>query len=213
MRTPLILRPVVPVLNDIVDGYLTLAELSQRALHLLRGLIALTTLPEAQHPLGIERCLTGECAIAGDDLIEVLASNEVIVHILGHLAPNGELSALLSTAGLCHSQTTIALAAIGLPLDAQLDSLVLLELDRKLIGIRIPGRAPTLGHHLLAVDIDLDIAGIVKNELEKRRALGLDEALVGDIGPSQLEALRQILDTTIVGLQRNGRLSWRTIFI
>ena len=41
----------------------------------------------------------------------------------------------------------------------------------------------------------------------------LDVTLVGNICTSQLEALRQVLDTTIVRLQRNLRLCRRPIFI
>ena len=217
MRAPLILRPVVPVLNDIVDGYLTLAELSEGAFEFLLCLITLTTLPEAQHPLGIERGLASEGAIAGNHLIEVLASNEVIVHILSHLTPDAQLSTLFRTAGLGNTQATVGLTAIGLPFDAQLDALFLLQLDGELIGIGIPGRAPTLRHHFLTVDIHLDVASIIEDELEEIfltlaltfalavagaafAAQRLDKALVGNIGTSQLEALWQVLNATIIRL-------------
>ena len=44
-------------------------------------------------------------------------------------------------------------------------------------------------------------------------ALGLDKAFVGDIGTHQVDALRKVLDTAIVSLQRNLRLLGRNIFI
>ena len=47
VRAPLILGPVVPILYDIVDRNMTLAELSECTLDLILRLIALTTLPEA----------------------------------------------------------------------------------------------------------------------------------------------------------------------
>ena len=100
MTAPLILGPVVPVLHNIVNGDMTLAELSQGTLNLTRGLVALTTLPEAKHPLRIERSLTCQRTIAADYLIEVLTSDEVIIHVLRHLTPDGELFALLLAAGL-----------------------------------------------------------------------------------------------------------------
>ena len=89
MRTPLILGPVVPVLHDIVDRDMTLTELREGTLYLLGCLITLATLPEAQHPLGIEGGLTCQRTIAGNHLVEILASDEVIVHILSHLTPDG----------------------------------------------------------------------------------------------------------------------------
>ena len=158
MRAPLVLGPVVPVLYDVVDGDVALAELREGAHQLILGLVALTALPEAQHPLGIERGLAGEGAIARDDLVEVVALDEIVVHVLRHLAPNGELLALLLAAGLSDTQTTVGLAPIGTPLDAQLDTTVGLEIDGELIGVGVPGGAPALGHHLTAIDIDLDVA-------------------------------------------------------
>ena len=62
-------------------------------------------------------------------------------------------------------QSAIGLAAVRLPLDAQLGALVVRQLDRELIGVGVPGGAPTLGHYLPAVDIHLDIAGIVEHKL------------------------------------------------
>ena len=163
MGAPLILHPVVPVLHDIVAGNLALAELAQRRQNLLLGLIALTTLPEAQHPLGIDGSLTCQRTIAADDLVGILAGNEVIVHVLRHLAPYREL--LLVGVLLRHTQTTIADTTIGTPLDTQLGTTALSQRRIKLIGIRIPGSTPALGHHLLTIDIHLDIAGIVENEM------------------------------------------------
>ena len=63
VTTPLVLGPVVPVLHDVVDGYMTLAELCEGLLDLARGLIAFATLPEAQHPLRVKRCLTRQCTV------------------------------------------------------------------------------------------------------------------------------------------------------
>ena len=158
VASPLILGPVVPVLDNVVDRNMALAEFCQRAFNLILRLITLTALPEAQHPLGIETGLSCQRAIAGNNLIEILACDEIIVHILGHLTPYRELAALLSTTGLGNTQATISLATIRTPLYAELHFPTLLEFTAELIGIRIPSRAPTLGHNLLAIDVDLDIA-------------------------------------------------------
>ena len=69
MRAPLILGPVVPVLYDIVDRYMTLAELRQRTLDFILRLVTLTTLPETKHPLWIKRSLTRQRTIAANHVI------------------------------------------------------------------------------------------------------------------------------------------------
>ena len=64
MGAPLVLSPVVPVLNNVVDGDVTLAELRQVFQNLVLSLVALTALPETQHPLRIDWCLARQGAIA-----------------------------------------------------------------------------------------------------------------------------------------------------
>ena len=158
MTAPLILRPVVPVLYDVVNRDMALTELSQVVLNLARGRIALTTLPEAKHPLRIERSLTCQRAIATNHLVEVLSGDEVVVHILRHLTPDRELFALFLVTWFRNAQTAVGLTAVRTPLDTELHLLAFLEFAAELIGIRIPSRAPTLRHNLLAIDVNLDIA-------------------------------------------------------
>ena len=201
MTAPLVLGPVVPVLHDVVDGYLSLTELSQRREQLVLCLVALTTLPEAQRPLRVERGLARQRAIARDDLVEVLACNEVVVHVARHLAPDGELA--LVGVELGHAQSAIGHVAVGLPLDAQLHAPVLAQHLVEPVGIGIPGCAPTLGHHLLTVDVDLDVASIIEHELILLVGGGLDEALVDHRRAIETEALGQVLDAT--GLRQTGR--------
>ena len=87
MTAPLVFLPVEPVLYDIVNWDMSAAELCQRLFYLAGGLIALTTLPESQCPLGIERGTTGQCTITRNHLIHILAGNEIVVHVLCHLTP------------------------------------------------------------------------------------------------------------------------------
>ena len=61
---PRVELPVVPVLHDVVDRNLTLAELSQRLLDFSLRLVALAALPETEHPLGINGSLACQRAIA-----------------------------------------------------------------------------------------------------------------------------------------------------
>ena len=211
MAAPLVLRPVVPVLYDIINRNMTLAELSQCFLYLTRSLVALTTLPEAQHPFRIEGCLTCQCTITRNHLVEVLTGNKVVVHITSHLTPDAQLTTLFLTTRLCHTKTTIGLAAIRFPLDTQLSLLAFCQLGGKLIGIGVPGCTPTLRNNLLAVDIHLHVTRIVKNKLIElllafalATALRLDKSFIDDIGTLQVEAFGEILDAAIVCL--NGYL-------
>ena len=64
MGAPLVLSPVIPVLHNIIAGNLTLAELRQVFQNLVLSLVALTALPETQHPLRIDWCLARQGAIA-----------------------------------------------------------------------------------------------------------------------------------------------------
>ena len=105
------------------------------------------------------------CAIARDDVVHRLAGYEVVVHVAGHLAPDGERLAVVDAAGLGHAQAAVALATIGQPLDAQLRLLALLQGALELIGIGVPGSTPAFGHHLFAVNIYLNISGVVEDEL------------------------------------------------
>ena len=230
MTAPLVLGPVVPVLYDIIDGDMALTELCECTFNLVLCLVALTALPEAQHPFGIKAGLTRQGAIARDYLVKILAGNKVIVHILCHLTPHGEFATLLIATGLSHTQTTIGLTTIWLPLDTQLDTLLLLHRHLKLIGIGVPGCAPTLWHHFLAIDINLDVTAIIENKLiqffqaltlavaftvttTSITAFRFNEALVEHIGTCQLEAFGEILDTPIIGFQCYLRLRRCTIFI
>ena len=56
--------PVVPVLHDIVNRNMALAELSQSLLNLCLRLVSLAALPETEHPLRINRSLARQGAIA-----------------------------------------------------------------------------------------------------------------------------------------------------
>ena len=67
---------------------MTLAELAEVLLDVLRRLVTLAALPETQHPLRVEAGLTRQCAVTGNNLVEVTSGNKVVVHVLGHLAPD-----------------------------------------------------------------------------------------------------------------------------
>ena len=204
MGTPLVLRPVVPVLDDVVDRYLTTAELAECLLNLGARLVTLTTLPEAQRPLGVDGSLTRQCAVAGDNLVGITAGNEVIVHVARHLGPDAQ--PVLLAAVHRGTQSAVADASIRFPLDAQLVATTLHQLFLELIGVGVPCRTPAFGHYLLATDIHLDITGIVEDEVEARGHVGFDKSLVDHLCAVEHKALRQVFDATRFRLLCQHRL-------
>ena len=131
---------------------------------------------------------------------------------------------LLFAAGLSHTQATVSLATIGAPLDTQLYPTALLQIGGELIGIGVPSRTPALRHYLLTIDIDLDIARVIQDELIVQFTVysgewtvstvhWLDVAFVNDIGALEVEVLGEVLDAAIVGLLGDERFLGRTIFI
>ena len=206
VRAPLVLHPVVPVLHDVVDRNLALAELSECADDFIGGLVALTTLPEAQHPLRIDGSLTCQRAITRDNLVSILTSDEVVVHILRHLRPDAQ--AFLGTGAGRGTQATVADASVRLPLHAQLVAAALHQLFLELIGIGVPGRTPALRHHLFAPDIHLNISGIVEDEVKGRGDGRFDETLIDHSGTIEVEALRQVLDAARLRLPCQFGFLW-----
>ena len=200
MASPLILLPVVPVLHNVVNRDMTLPELCQGARQFVGSLVAFTALPEAHHPLRIDGCLACQSAVTTDDLIHVLACNEVIIHVAAHLTPDAQLPLFLCCTRLSHTQTAITHAAIGLPLDAHRILLASLQGHSKLVRIGVPCCAPTLSHHFLAVDIDFNIACVIEDELVVARLGSLDGTLIHHLRTLQPEALGQVLNAPLVRL-------------
>ena len=206
---------------------MSLAELAERLHNLILRLVALAALPETQSPLRVERGTARQRAVARDDIVQRLAGNEVVVHVACHLAPDGQTLAVVAGAGLSHAQSAVRLTAIGLPLYAQVGTLSRAQGCFKLIGIGIPGRAPTFAHYFLAVDVNLDVTGIVENELVATRSrlhivlvpsrgqrvaygFRLYVAFVHHVSTIEVEALRQVLDAAgIVGHLRGRQLIFK----
>ena len=87
VRAPGVGAPVLPVLHDVVEGDLALAELLDDIKRLVGGLVTLARLPEAEDPVGQHCGLAGEEAIAGDDLIGGGAVDEGVVDAVADLRP------------------------------------------------------------------------------------------------------------------------------
>ena len=81
--------PVLPVLDDAVEGHVQGAILVDDALGLASTLIALFRLPEAVGPQGEHGDVATEVAHLGDDTVGALAIHKVIVHAIAYLGVEG----------------------------------------------------------------------------------------------------------------------------
>ena len=145
VATPSVLGPVIPVEDDVVDRNLPVAEALERTEHLVLRVVFLAALPVAHSPLGHDRRLAREGAVAGDNVVHVVPCDEVIIQLLRHLAPPRLFGLLLGSDGLHDAEAGVGDAAVGLPFDLEGDTLARLEVDGKLIAVGVPRRAPTLG--------------------------------------------------------------------
>ena len=197
MAPPLVRQPVLPVLDDVVDGNLPLAELRQRAHEfLLRG-IALPALPEAEGPLRIQGGLAGEGAVAADDLVIIGARHEVEVQLGLELRPEAQAGLVLRALGHGDLQAEVGNAAVGLP--GHLDRFPFARLEMNLVAeaVGVPGRTPAAGHHFLAADFRGLEAGIVLGEIVIPLHRRLDLAFVGHDGALERQ-LGQVADQPLV---------------
>ena len=133
VRAPGVCAPVLPVLHDVVEGNLALAELLDHVEELVGGLVPLARLPQAEDPVGQHGGFAGEEAIAGDDLIGGRAVDEGVIDAVADLRPEG---------GVCSGRR-------GLPLEGEGGLLlgIILDLD----GVLVPGEK---------MDEDLIVGGV-----------------------------------------------------
>ena len=117
MASPRILLPVQPVDDDVVDGNPTFAEFLQGREHLLLRVVLFTTLPITHCPLRHNRALAGQCTIAADHLVHIVAIYEVIVYLVLHFAPPGEFVLLFIGHRAEHSQSAVRDLPVGFPLN------------------------------------------------------------------------------------------------
>ena len=197
MASPLVLLPVMPVLDDVVNRNLPLAELRKRAHELVLRGIALAALPEAEGPLRIQRGLAGEGAVAADDLVIVVARHEVEVQLGLEFRPEAQALLLLHALGHGDLQAEVGNTAVGLP--EHLDGLALADLEMDLVAeaVRVPGRTPAAGHHFFSTDLGALETGVILGEIVITGHRSLEFSLI--FHESALERqLGQVADPALV---------------
>ena len=181
------------------------AELLHVVLNVLAALIALTALPETEGPLRIKRSLAGKRTVTGNHLIEILTSDEIIVHIRRHFTPDAQLVLLCLRTRSCYAESAVRNITIWLPLDTDWSPYALLDRSFKLIRVRIPGCTPALRHNQFAIDINLHVTGIIEDKLIETVTWSLHITLVHHLGAIQCKPLWQVLNAALVGLVANLR--------
>src|SRR5262252_251764 len=92
--------PPEPVLDDIVDGNMQLTIFRGHTENFILRLVAILALPETVRPLAEHRDLSGQLAIAGDDLVDFGTVEKVVVDDVGDLRTDIEVigKAIIETA-------------------------------------------------------------------------------------------------------------------
>ena len=193
VTAPRVFGPVEPVLDDVIERDLQVAVLLDDVDDLTFRVVTLARLPEAVRPFRHHHGLAGERAIAGDDLVHVLAGHVPIVDRLRDIAGEPHRMAIGRGERIVVEQRDIA--CVRLPLDPHRDALAL---GHRQVEVRVPGipvLAPAV-EHFLAVRKHLEIARAVELELVHAADVGRHVA-----GPHNL--LR--LDRVTRGVLATGR--------
>ena len=169
MATPCIFFPVIPILYDIINRNLPLAELLQRISHLILSMVMLPTLPESHRPLRHNWRLARQGAITTDYLIHILACDKVIVDLWIHLAPPRLFCLLFLWHRIVRTETKACCVTIRIPLDTDWHPFLSFQMSRKLIVCRVPCLTEAFFQHQLIVQINLCItSGIQIKEIVTR---------------------------------------------
>ena len=176
---PLVVFPVLPVLDNVVHRDMSLAQLLEGFYQVfLRG-IPLAALPETQHPLGHHGCLTGELAVVLDYRIIAFSAQEIVVQLGFTLAPEGEL-VLLHRPVRLHPKANVGYIPVRFPVNADGRGHAGFQVHGVLVAVGVPGRTPAAAHHFLPTDYRALETGIVLNKVVIACLMGGYSAFVGD---------------------------------
>ena len=149
-------------------------------------------MPVAHSPFRHDGGLSGQLAVAFDDVVHVVAIDEIVVDAVLHLAPPAHVELFLRVTGIVGAESAISHGAVGFPLNLQGDTLSGLKIIGEFVAVGVPGRAPAFGHHLLAVDKDAHVAGIIHYELVFARLVSLDFSFIGHVASGEIEILGKV---------------------
>jgi hypothetical protein len=79
--------PVIPVLDEAINGDLQRAVFLSDAQQLIAGRVMLLALPVAVSPFAIHRRLSRQIPVSGNGVVHVFAADEIVVQVVTHLGP------------------------------------------------------------------------------------------------------------------------------
>ena len=123
MAAPLVLFPILPVLDDVVDGNLSPAELRKGPDEIFLGRIPLPALPEPQGPFRHDLGLPGEFPVSPDDLVIAASGDEIEVRFRFEFRPEPETALLLRSLDGGHAESDIGNVTVRFPFDPDRDLL------------------------------------------------------------------------------------------
>ena len=201
MATPLIVLPVLPVLDDIVHRNVAAAHFGQSSHQVLLGGITLPALPEAQHPFGHHGRLAGELAVILDNTVVIVSGHKVIVGHRLELAPESEAVLLFGRLQGRYAQADVRYVPIRIPVDVQGRRNAFLQVDGELVAVGVPRRAPAAAHHFLRADDRALETGIVLDKVIIPGFAGRNGSVVSNLGAHQLH-FRQVPDGPFILIEQ-----------
>ena len=153
VRTPGIGTPVLPILHDVVEGNLPLAELPDHIERLIGCLVALPRLPQAEDPVRHHGRLAGKQTIAVNDPVSGRAVDKVIVGAFADLRPQRGVGVRRGRL----PQEVQGILLFGIVFNADWVLVAGFKMDSNLV-IRGKPVLPPVVHHQFAVEPYLDAA-------------------------------------------------------
>ena len=195
MAAPLVVLPVLPVLDDIVHRNVAPAHLGEGFHQFRLGGVTLPALPEAQYPLGHHGGFAGEGTVTVDYFVVVITGNEIIVGLRLELAPESEAGFLLRALQGRHAKADIGDIPVGFPLNFQGGWNALFQMDGEFVAVRVPGRTPAAAHHLLTAHFRTLETCIILDKMIIPAFLCSDGSLIAHTGKT---AFRKVLYSPFV---------------
>ncbi len=206
---PLAFRPIAPILDDVIERNVAGAEAVDDFEAGVGGFVALAGLPEAEDPDGHHGCRAGELAIAGDDIVDARAVDEIVVDAVAHFGPEGSWGVGISGRGFPLKVNVRALLA-G-PIDFDGARATGFEVNAGEVFPGEPTLAPVV-HDEVAVDPDFDVAVGEGLELVIAGGWGKDGSLPADGPLCGREAAKRRIGLCGRGIGGSAALDMHALF-
>ncbi|MPN36279.1 hypothetical protein SDC9_183788 [bioreactor metagenome] len=87
VAAPFRLRPVTPVLHDVIDGYTSFSVFSEGFHYFILCFVSFAALPEPHGPFGHDLRFSRKAPISADYIVHAAARHKIVIDAIAHLAP------------------------------------------------------------------------------------------------------------------------------